>query len=131
MLAASALKRRSIMNPLKPFRLFDWMDQSSVYWSVILITVLMTILSIALPDQYPSVDRSAIFLALSVAFYTSFRKALKPAHPLNLKQKAFKHRLLNTPGGIFAYRDLMGNLTVLSFLVGIAYGVSGLLRVIL
>ena len=118
------------MNPLKPFRLFDWMEQSGVYWGAILIAVLMAILSIALPDLSPSVNRSAIFLGISALFYTKFRHALKPIHPLNQKS-SLKRKLLNTPGGIFAYRDLMGNLTVITFLLGIAYGTSGLLGLIL
>lgn len=118
------------MKQLKPFRLLDWMDQSGVYWGAILIAAMMVVLSIALPDLSPSVNSSAIFLGISALCYTKFRHALKPIHPLNQKS-SLKRKLHNTSGGMFFYRDLMGNLTALSFLIGIACGVSGLLGLIL
>lgn len=102
-------------------KILDQMDRKGVYIAGLCLSVSLAILSLILHYAIGYTAEPVFYFAVTPILYTVFRKALKPIEPFGERDTI--KRMLKTPEGRNAYREVMGILTLVSFAAGIFYGV--------
>ena len=109
-------------------KILDQMDRKGVYIAGLCLSVSLVILSLILHYAIGYNAEPVFYFAVTPILYTVFRKALKPIEPFGERDTI--KRMLKTPEDRKFYRELMGILTIIAFIVGIATALIGAFELI-